>query len=211
MWEYITGALAAPVRTFRETGQRELWRQGLLLVGGLALLRGLVSAAAAQEAAPLPPGLEMAPVLPGHLEGVFNLLHSPRFLLASSLLGGILLWFLGGVAFFALGKIFKGRGSLGGLLGALGFAEAPQFIEIPLAAVLSLLGLPGGILSGLARFGFRIWILVLDVLAVRESLALGTGAAVAAVLIPIALILLFFLLIGIILTLSAMFAAAPSL
>ncbi len=211
MWEYITGALAAPVQTFRETSQKQWWRQALLLAGGLALLRGLVSAAAAQEAPPLPSSLEMTPGFPGFLATAFDLLQSPLFLLASSLAGRILVWFLGGVIFLAVGKLFKGDGNLSGLLAALGFAEAPRLIEIPLTAVLSLLGLPGSILAGLAGFGFGIWILVLDILAVRESLRLRTGAAAAVVLIPLGLIFFLLFLLGVILAISAIFATAPAL
>ncbi|MDH7577101.1 MAG: Yip1 family protein [Bacillota bacterium] len=209
MWEYITGALAAPVQTFRETAQKKWWRQGLLLVGGLALLRGLVGAATARANPPLPPGLETTPEFPRFLEAALNLLQSPLFMLIGSLLGGVLVWFLGGVIFFAIGKLFKGQGTLGGVLAGLGFAETPRLIEIPLTAVLSLLGAPGTILGGVASFGFRIWVLVLDVLAVRESLRLGTGAATAVVLIPIALVFIGLFLLGIILAVTAIFTTAP--
>lgn len=196
MWEYITGALVTPVQTFRQTAQQQLWKQGLSLVIILSFLRGLVGAVSMQEAFALPPGLEITPYFL-QLEAAFKLFQSPLFFITSSFLGGILIWFLGGATFYLIGKLFKGQGTLGGLLAGIGFAKSPHFIQIPLTAVLTLLGLPGKVLSGLIGFGFSIWILVLNVLAVRESLKIGTGAAAATVLFPIALVFFALLLITI--------------
>ncbi|HAA90597.1 MAG: Uncharacterized protein XD63_0325 [Thermoanaerobacterales bacterium 50_218] len=187
MFDYITEVLLKPVPTLREVAAKRMWQQGLLLILLLCFLRGLVNTALARDTV-LPPNLEA--LGPAKLEELPALLQSPTFQFTNSFLTGFFAWFSGGIVFFLLGKLFKGKGSLSGLLASLGFAKAPALIQIPLTAILSLLGTPGKLLIGITSFGFTIWIIVLDIYAVRESLEMDTWKAIATVLIPV--VLLFF-------------------
>lgn len=57
----------------------------------------------------------------------------------------------------------------------------------PLTAVFNLIGVP--FVGGLLGFAVAIWVLVLYVLGIRESLSLSTGRAVATLLIPVGVLL----------------------
>lgn len=72
------------------------------------------------------------------------------------------------------------------------FASVPLLIMAPLTAVLNLGGsaLAIGLIRGLVGTVAGIWVLVLQVLAIRESLILSTGRAIAVFLIPFVLVLL---------------------
>jgi len=198
MFDYITEVLLKPVPTLREVAAKRMWQQGLLVVLIICFLRGLVNTALAREII-LPPNLETLGLV--ELEEFLALIQSPAFQFSNSLLTGIFAWLSGGIVFFLIGKLFKGKGSFSGLLASLGFAKAPALIQIPLIAIFSLLGTFGKVLTGITSFGFTIWVIVLDIYAVRESLEMDTWKAIATVLIPA--VLLFF---GVLLLLAALAA-----
>ncbi|MDH3308765.1 MAG: YIP1 family protein [Acidimicrobiia bacterium] len=81
-----------------------------------------------------------------------------------------------------LGKLFSGQGSFNQLLRGLGFAVAPN--------ALGIIPILGGIVGG-------IWMIACAVVGVREIHKISTGAAVAVVLIPVAIVFaaLFFLIV----------------
>lgn len=92
--------------------------------------------------------------------------------------------FLIGVALIQwVAKLFGGTGSFEKL--AYTFAA----ITVPYSVVVSVLSLVGiipiiGILTGLASFGLSIYLIVLEVLAVKAVNNLDTGKAVGSVLLP---------------------------
>lgn len=91
--------------------------------------------------------------------------------------------------FHGLAKLFGGSGAYQPLMRALGHGYAPAALGI-----IPFIGLVGS-----------IWALVCSVVAVREIHKVSTGAAVAVVLIPAAIIfiLVFFLVIALVAALSA--------
>jgi hypothetical protein len=93
--------------------------------------------------------------------------------------------------------LLGGRGTYAGMFTGLGFADVPNLFGIPALLLPLVLGGTGGVLAGLLNFGLVIWVLVLSVIAVRENHGFSTGRAVAAVLIPIAALILLFVLLGI--------------
>ncbi len=96
-----------------------------------------------------------------------------------------------------LARLFKGTGGYGGMLSAFAFASFPQIILAPVNVLTGLIGTAGSILGGLVSFGISVWVLVLQVIAVRESHRLTTGMAILVyliyflivVVIPLALII----------------------
>lgn len=205
MWEYIPGALATPVQTLHSVAERNLWKQGLIIVAVLSLLKGASLTATMGDESVLPL-LEMTTGTTG-LEAVTSILESPYFLLAATFFGGILQWLLAGVLFHLFARLFKGQGTVGGVLSAIGFAKTPNFIGIPLSTLASV---AGGLafLSGIIEFGIGIWIAVLEIIAIRENYRIGTGAATATFFIPFILLFIALFFIGVLLAFIS-FLALP--
>lgn len=101
------------------------------------------------------------------------------------------------VLFFAIGvalvqwvaKLFGGTGSFDKL------AYAFSAITVPVSVVSAVLAIIGiipfvGILTGLISFGLGIYVIVLQVLAVKAVNKLDTGKAVGAVLLPVLVFIL---------------------
>lgn len=201
MWERIFGTLRAPGKTLNQAAENNLWKEGLLIVIAAAILKGISSVVAAGNMEFL---LYLEKVL--DLPLADSLQYSPIFTIFSSLFGGLLGWILLGAVFFLFAKLFKGQGTLSGMLAGLGYASSPYFIGAPLAAVTSLVGVAGYILSSIIGLATSIWVLVLNIIAIKESQKISTGAAIATFFIPgILLFILALFLIGIIVALVMVF------
>ncbi len=206
MWEYITGAIVAPLETFRDVAQKKYWKQGLLLIAVVGLIKGAASVIAARSTPSPFSGLSTTEF--PFLETLRTMMQSPSFMLSNALLSGVLFWFLAGAICFGIARLFKGEGTLGGLLAGFGFASSPNLIGGPLAAVLSLLGSPGMLLSSMISLGTGLWVFVLEILSIRESMGISTGAAVAALLIAFFAFFCALIIFGLILSVGTLFSAA---
>ena len=103
------------------------------------------------------------------------------------------------VAFFTaicwiMSRILGGRGSYGGLFAGLGFAYLPAVFTVPVTFMALQLDTFGQGLSGMIGFGVSVWTIILSVFAVQANNNFSTGRAIAALLIPLAV--LFVLLIA---------------
>lgn len=198
MWERIFGALRTPKETLHQVAEQNLWKEGLLIIIVVAILQGLASIATAGNQEVL---LQLEHLLDVPLTD--SLQYNPVFMIFSSLFGRLIGWVIMGAVFFLFAKLFKGRGTLSGMLAGLGYAATPYFIGAPLAAITALAGVTGYILSTLIGIATGIWVLVLDIIAIRESQQVTTGAAIATFLIPgILLFILLVIVIAIILAMS---------
>ncbi len=89
-----------------------------------------------------------------------------------------------------LSRIFKGSGGYWGLFSTLGFAQFPGVLA-PIAAVIrNTGGAVGSVLGGLISLISGIWVLVLYVIALRESRSLTTGTSILTYLIGVLIIAL---------------------
>jgi hypothetical protein len=204
MWEYLVGVINEPVRTLREVAEKRLWKEGLLLIFVIALIGGAVSVVSLKMNPPATSNLSADPTL-AHF---FSIFYSPAFLVLFMLVSSILSWFITGAIYYGFSRLFKGQGSLPGMLASLGFAETPSLVSAPLTALALLLGPAWIVVSYVPGFVAWIWILVLDVLAIRESQRLDTGPAVGVILVTVAAV---FLLIFVIIVLVAIIAAIVAL
>lgn len=87
-----------------------------------------------------------------------------------------------------LSRIFKSTGDFWGLFSALGFAQFPGFLAPVATLVKGGGGIVGSILGGIISLGSGIWVLVLYVIALRESHGITTGASIATYLIALFII-----------------------
>lgn len=205
MWEYITGAIIAPLQTFRAAAASRLWKQGLLLVAGIGLIKGAANVVITRSNPTL--FSELATQEIPLLEEVRSLMQSPSFSLSNAVLGGLLFWFLAGVICYGLSKLFKGEGAIGGLLASFAFASSPSLIGSPLTALVSLLGGTGLVLGNIISFGTGLWVFILEILAVRESMRTSTGAAIIALLIGFIGYLIALILVGLFIAIITILAA----
>jgi hypothetical protein len=108
----------------------------------------------------------------GLLTGVFSDTSGPISGLIGGAIGGVIGLLIGAGILLLIGKLFGGQADYMGLLRSIAYAYSPN------------------VLSWIPFFGWvaSIWALVCGVIAVRESHAVSTGAAVAIVLIPAAVI-----------------------
>ncbi|MFW0858693.1 MAG: YIP1 family protein [Dehalococcoidia bacterium] len=94
-------------------------------------------------------------------------------------------------------SLLGGRGGYWGLFSGFGFTALPGIFVAPLA-VIGMLPIVGGLLSGLGTFGVSVWSLVLNILAIRENYLVSTGRAILIVLLPA--VILIVLLVGLLLS-----------
>jgi hypothetical protein len=196
MWEYLVGVMSEPVRALREVAEKKLWKEGLLLVAVLALLNGAVTAATINSHLVNIPDQQVA-----HF---FSVLYTPGVFIPFVLVANSLSWFIYGAIFFGFGKLFKGTGTLAGMLAALGFATTPSLLSIPLTALALLFGQAAGSLIGFAAsLVAGIWILVLDVLAIRESQQLDTGRSIGVLLSTLSAVFVLIVIIAFLIAIIA--------
>ncbi len=94
-----------------------------------------------------------------------------------------------------LSRIFKGTGEFWSLFSALGFAQFPGFLAPIAELIKNMGGVAGAVLGGFISVASGIWVLVLYVIALRESRGITTGASILTYLIAV-LIIVAVVLIG---------------
>jgi len=105
-----------------------------------------------------------------------------------ALCGGLIGWVIGAAVTYIVGvTLFKGTATVGELLRTLGFAQAP--------GVLYVVGIVP-ILGGIAAFVVAIWILVADVIAIRQALDISTGKAIVTAIVGWLLVMIPLLMFG---------------
>ena len=186
-FDLAVGFITEPVATFRVLAQQQPVWWALLLVAGIMALMFAVQmveiAAGPDLGGPGAPPPDLGP-----LEGLG---------LGATLAVGIAVGVPFSLAFFAVwvavvmgsARLVGGAGGFGATFTGLGFAYAPSIFAVLATALVIPLGTLAGFLGALVAFGVSIWMLVLNVLAVREVHGLSTGRAVAALLIPIGVLL----------------------
>ncbi len=206
MWEYLVGVINEPVRTLREVAEKRLWKESLLLVVVITLIGGAVSIVSLKVHPAATSNLSSDPTV-AHLLSTF---YSPAVFLPFILLSSILSWFIAGAIYYGFSRLFKGQGSLPGMLASLGFAETPSLVSAPLTALALLFGPAWIFVSYVPGFVAWVWILVLDILAIRESQRLDTGQAIAVLLITVAAMFGLIMIIVIIIAIIAAIIAVAT-
>ncbi len=203
MWDRIIGVIMSPRETLQQTAEAELWKEGLLIVLLVSVLKWLSKLAAPEQEL-----LGQLGKFTGESVDHFSsALDSPTAAFFSSLSGDLIFWVLGGLLFFLFAKLFNGKGTIPGLLAGLGYASTPYFLGAPLMAVTSLGGIAGYLLSSIIGFATTIWVIVLQIIAIRESQQISTGGAIVTFIIPGILLLLIFFLFILLITALILMAA----
>lgn len=109
--------------------------------------------------------------------------------IATSAATSVLGWLLWAFLAYLIGTgVFSGSGSYVEMLRALAFAQSPSVITI-LAVPLVFVPFAGAVLGGLLTFAAALWVLVVNVIATRQTLGISTGkATITTIVIAIAVI-----------------------
>jgi len=176
--EWLYGVLASPVRTLNEIAREKPVGPAFLVYLGVALL-------------------VMASNIFG--DGGFAVLEKSMaelglFIPSSVIIAGALVFavvsiFIITALLHLLARLFGGRGGYWNLFSAYAFADFPMIISVPVTFIAALAGTVGAILGGLVTFGLSIWVIVLQVIALRESHNLSTGASIGAYVIHFVIII----------------------
>ncbi len=189
--DWLFGVMARPVSTLNEIAREKPVGWALLVYLGVTILVLLASIYGDESYRMVEESLlELGLYLPisGLVIGV--LIFAVAALFASA---GIL---------HLLARLFGGTGGYWNLFSAYGFTDFPMIISAPVTLFAAYLGTVGSILSALIAFGLSVWVIVLQVIAVRESHNLSTGASIGAYVIY------FVVLAAIILAIVAAFVVA---
>ncbi|MBM3933589.1 MAG: YIP1 family protein [SAR202 cluster bacterium] len=116
------------------------------------------------------------------------------------------------IAFFAAvvtasSRVLGGKGPYAGLFSGFVFAYLPSLLFSPFQLAAMVLGLSESGLPGVVVLGLWLWSLVLAVIAVRENNGFRTLTAIAAFVIPTAMLMVFLFA----LLVFAVFYLAPAL
>lgn len=159
--DQLWGVLATPKAALKAVAEEKRVVWGLLIHAVVAAV-GALQAGDDRLIAE-----EMGPVYP----------ETPGFFtaFATSLLGVLILVAL----VHLIARLLGGRGSLGGVVAATGFAQFPTALSWPVELLAGAAGGAGPL--AVVRFGILVWVLILSILAVREAHSLSTGRAIGSV------------------------------
>lgn len=167
--EAIYGVIFTPKKTLADIGREKIWLSGILIFFIVMIFNFLINSSVA--------GLEQVEELvaiPANFYGAISIIGIIFSLVMLFVLVGL---------YNLLGELFYQSANASGLLASLSFASIPAVFGPPLQYVLMLVNL--SILSYIVSLGIGIWLIVLQVIAIRESLSLSTGQALLLFIIPI--------------------------
>ncbi|HUZ01320.1 MAG TPA: YIP1 family protein [Thermomicrobiaceae bacterium] len=202
-WGWLGGTIVAPVRTLREVVLADAWPQALALLLGSAALQTILGLGELVVEVIAYPGRAAGPgVAPWWVLGPASPLAA-----ASGPLGVLTTvpagWTAASLVYYLIALLLGGRGSFTGLWAAIGFANLPSLLFVPVAVVLWVATMLGptavvivGLLALMVAFPVASWSVALQVIAVREAMSLGTGRAALTVLVPVGVLLTLALLVG---------------
>lgn len=160
------GVLFQPARTVPRIAAGPKMGLGVLffvvVTGLVALMNGI--AAPASLPPEIPAGGFLAP-----------------FVVIVSLLMGLFGWVMGVAVLHLLAEFLGGSGSVRDLFATWGYIQLPRLFTVP-AALLGAAVSP--LVQGIMSLLIALWVLYLEVIAVRSIYRLSTGRAVLALIIP---------------------------
>ncbi len=170
--EWLFGVMASPVRTLNEIAREKPVGLAFLVYLGVAFL---------VIASNIFSGEGLLVLEESMVElGVFI---SAPILISGSLIFAVVSIFILTALLHLLARLFGGRGGYWNLFSAYAFADFPMIISVPVTLIIAYAGIVGAIFGGLITFGLSIWVIVLQVIALRESHGLSTGASIGAYVI----------------------------
>ncbi|RLG30995.1 hypothetical protein DRN97_09900 [Methanosarcinales archaeon] len=112
-------------------------------------------------------------------------------------IGGFISWVVIAGILHLVAKVLGGKGAFTEMLVLMGFATLPNIFQAPIGLIAILSGgLAGAFIALCLGSVLGIWVLILDVLAIREAHKFSTGRAIATLVLPfVVLIVLVFIIL----------------
>jgi len=177
--ELIYGTLVHPAGVFRQVAEGREWSRGLLLFG---LIQAATWFLQMMLVAGTLPATKLFPTIapsPGAILQTGQVL-----LLATTMTVVSFLLLLVGAGLYALlAELLGGQGGSRGLLTALALCSLPTLFGVPLQVLVVLLPATAG-LEMLLSLGLGLWVMGLQILAIREVEGFTTGKAILLYLLP---------------------------
>jgi len=173
--EVVVGIIGSPVATMRKMSRESSLRLSLTVF----LLVMLVVAGTVLVDA------ELAAQLGGSVV-VFVVLMPLSFLLLIIQAGVI----------FGVARLLGAKGSFSSLLSLLALANVPSLFMAPLALLSFVPGIAAGALYGLGSLVLTIWVVILNIIAVRETFQVTSGRALLICYLPILLLVVLVALVA---------------
>ncbi|NMX21701.1 hypothetical protein C5S30_04560 [ANME-1 cluster archaeon GoMg4] len=186
--ENISGTFFSPASTFRRMLEE---RTSVTTAAIIVLIASICSGAGSiltQSAF-----MSMFAEFPGFEE----MMLSPILSMTLSVVGGFISWVVIAGILHIVAKVLGGEGAFTEMLVLMGFAMLPNIFQAPIGLVTLLSGGLSGAFIAMGLGGIlTIWVLILDVLAIREAHKFSTGRAIATLVLPfVILTVLAFILI----------------
>lgn len=201
----IDGVIRQPMPTMSLIAAHRPWPVALLIATGITFLSGLASLNA--------PTVPVDPTTPAEvrqlMSGFEAAMRSPAVLLAAFPIVTAIATVIGAGILYLVGRLLGGRGPFASLLATYAYTSV---VNLPLVPLTFLFNLGGpSLAAALAPLAFLvlIWQLVLSVMAVRASLELTTGRAIATVLVPLGLLILLACILTVVVIVVVAASTAP--
>ncbi|MGE5587057.1 MAG: Yip1 family protein [Clostridia bacterium] len=162
VFDWLYGVMAGPAEALRAVAAKKPVGWALAVIVGTATL--LSTAGLSQTNLGVLPGVTFRDLARTALTGAVILSVAGCFIVVGLLHLAALL--------------FGGKGSFSGLLSAVGFAQFPALLSLPLMALARVGGPVVAGLSVVASAGIAVWVAALCVVSLREAHGLSTGAAI---------------------------------
>ncbi len=175
--DWLFGVIARPVPTLNEIAREKPAGLGFLVYLGVTVLAGI---AATFEQGTFAMLEEAIPEI--------GLYITPAVIIFGGIFLSVITLFVLSLVLHLFARLFGGSGGYWNFFSAFTFAGFPNIINVPVSLIAGFLGVVGTTLSALTGFGLSIWILVLHILALRESYGLSTGMSILAYFISLVLI-----------------------
>ena len=176
--EWLYGVLASPVRTLNEIAREKPVGLAFLVYLGVAVLV-MASNIFGDE------GFAVMEESMAEL-GIF--IASPVIMIGTAIFAVVSIFILTALLHL-FARLFGGAGGYWNLFSAYAFADFPMIISAPITLIAAYTGTVGAIFGGLITFGLSIWVIVLQVIALRESHGLSTGASIGAYVIHLVILI----------------------
>jgi len=172
--DWLYGVMASPVEALRAVAEEKpVWWAFAVVVGAVTLLSfGMLSQANLDAL----PGVTFE-----------DLLGS---VLIVAIVASTVGYFIGVGILHLAALLFGGEGSFAGLVSAMGFAQFPALLLLPLMVLARVGGPVVAGLSTVASIGVVVWVAALSVISLREAHGMSTRAAIGtcvfSIVIPVA-------------------------
>jgi hypothetical protein len=196
--DHIFGTLFTPASAFRRMLEE---RTPVITAAVIVLTVGICSGAGSmvmQNAV-----TSMFTELPDFEETMF----SPAASMTMNVIVGFISWVVIAGILHVLAKLLGGKGAFTELLVLMGFAALPNIFQAPVGLIAALSGSFTGAFIAMALSGIlTIWVLILNVLAMREAHKFSTAMAIITLVLSFVvlsfvalIVLVFMLMMGILL------------